>query len=152
MLHMHKKLKMWLQFGGHVELHENPWQAVTHELAEESGYELSQLQLMQPKNRIRQTPDSVMHPVAFYDQTHSFPGDPNAPNHHHTDRGYVFFTDQAPANAIGQNESTTIRPFSLAEIRALPANAMPSDLGPICDYILRINLDDWVLENAADQG
>lgn len=40
-LHKHRKLNKWLQFGGHVEPHENPWQAVQREIREESGYELS---------------------------------------------------------------------------------------------------------------
>jgi len=34
MLHLHRKIGKYLQFGGHVELHETPWQAVVHELRE----------------------------------------------------------------------------------------------------------------------
>ena len=41
-LHKHRKLKMLLQFGGHVELDETPWQAVLREIAEESGYDKNQ--------------------------------------------------------------------------------------------------------------
>ena len=37
MLHLHRKIGKYLQFGGHVELNETPWQAVVHELREESG-------------------------------------------------------------------------------------------------------------------
>lgn len=36
-LHYHKKLHSWLQVGGHVELHEDPLEALTHELQEEAG-------------------------------------------------------------------------------------------------------------------
>lgn len=150
MLHVHKKLKKWLQFGGHVELHENPWQAITHEIQEESGYQLSQLQLLQPKQRIRHTPDSQMHPLPFYDQTHDFPGDPNAPDHHHTDRGYVFFTDQEPVGTPDSGESTDIRLFTLKEIQELPDDALFSDFRPICEYILQLKLKDWTLEEAAE--
>lgn len=152
MLHIHKKLKKWLQFGGHVELHETPWQAISHEIQEESGYQLSQLKLLQPKQRIRHTPDASMHPIPFYDQTHGFPGDPAAPDHHHTDRGYVFYTDQEPAGAIDDGESTTIKLFSLTDIQALPDDAIFSDFRPICEYILRLNLDDWALEDADQQN
>ena len=42
MLHRHKKLDTMLQFGGHVELHENPLEAIAHELREESGYDFRQ--------------------------------------------------------------------------------------------------------------
>jgi len=38
-LHKHRKLNKLLQFGGHVELDETPWQAVLREIAEESGYD-----------------------------------------------------------------------------------------------------------------
>jgi 8-oxo-dGTP diphosphatase len=37
LLHMHKKLGVLLQPGGHIELNENPWQAVHHEIEEETG-------------------------------------------------------------------------------------------------------------------
>lgn len=33
----HKKLNSWLQPGGHIELNEDPLQALTHELKEETG-------------------------------------------------------------------------------------------------------------------
>ena len=54
LLHKHKKLHVFLQFGGHIEPHETPWEAITHELLEESGYELGQLELLQPTSRIKQ--------------------------------------------------------------------------------------------------
>lgn len=37
LLHKHRKLGTLLQFGGHVELDETPWQAVLREIMEESG-------------------------------------------------------------------------------------------------------------------
>mgnify|MGYP001683399595 FL=1 len=56
-LHKHRKLKMLLQFGGHVELDETPWQAVLREIAEESGYDKNQLKLLQPcYNRLTSLP------------------------------------------------------------------------------------------------
>lgn len=150
MLHWHKKLNYWLQFGGHVELHENPWQAITHELLEESGYQLSQLKLLQPKQRLRVTTDSDMHPVPFYDQTHHLP-DPILKEHHHTDRGYVFFTDQEPLGTVAEGESLRFKLFTLAELRQLSVKETPADILEIGEYVLGINLDDWTLENATDQ-
>lgn len=43
LLHFHRKLHKLLPIGGHVELNESPWQAIAHELDEESGYSMSQL-------------------------------------------------------------------------------------------------------------
>lgn len=40
LLIFHKKLKMWLQIGGHVELHEDPDQALFREVKEECGLEI----------------------------------------------------------------------------------------------------------------
>ena len=37
LLHLHKKLGVLLQPGGHVELQENQWQAICHEIQEETG-------------------------------------------------------------------------------------------------------------------
>jgi 8-oxo-dGTP pyrophosphatase MutT (NUDIX family) len=53
MLHFHQKLGSYMQFGGHVELNETPWQTVIHELREESGYDIDQLQILQPKQRLK---------------------------------------------------------------------------------------------------
>ena len=44
LLHRHRILKKWLQFGGHVELNENPWTAIIRKMSEESGYGIEQLQ------------------------------------------------------------------------------------------------------------
>lgn len=143
-LHWHKKLNGWLQFGGHVELHENPWQAVTHEIAEESGYNLSQLKLLQPKQRLTKTSDAIMHPVPFYDQTHPFPGI----DHYHTDRGYVMFTEQEPAGKIAAGESSKFKLFTLKELEALPLSDIPIDVKEIAEYVMKINVNDWTLVNA----
>ena len=40
-LHFHKRLHMWLQTGGHVDLRETPWQAALRESVEETGLPLA---------------------------------------------------------------------------------------------------------------
>ncbi len=40
LLHRHKRLKMWLQPGGHLEARETPWQAALREAGEETGLQL----------------------------------------------------------------------------------------------------------------
>ncbi len=49
-LHFHKKLFKWLQFGGHVELDEDPAQALTHELLEEAGFKTGLIGTIFPDN------------------------------------------------------------------------------------------------------
>lgn len=40
LLHMHKKLGTWLQVGGHIELDEDPNEAVLREAREEAGLDI----------------------------------------------------------------------------------------------------------------
>lgn len=40
LLHMHKKLGIWLPPGGHIELDEDPNQAVIREAKEETGFDI----------------------------------------------------------------------------------------------------------------
>ena len=44
LLHHHKKLDVLLQPGGHIELTETPWAAIAHEIKEETGLEVTNIQ------------------------------------------------------------------------------------------------------------
>ena len=46
LLHMHKKYGKLLQPGGHIELHESPWEAILHELVEETGYLAKEMKVL----------------------------------------------------------------------------------------------------------
>src|SRR5437879_1527745 len=72
LLHKHKKSGKYQQFGGHIELDETPWQAVLHEIKEESGYDAKQLMLLQPKERLKSLGDADQHPVPVCHNTHTF--------------------------------------------------------------------------------
>lgn len=100
MLHMHKKLHIWLQFGGHIELNETPWQAIAHELKEETGYDMPQLKILQPHQRLRKATGSSVHPVPLSYLTHPF-GDID---HYHTDVAFAFVANEPPAHSVGKNE------------------------------------------------
>ena len=49
LLHLHKKLGMWLQPGGHIEAGETPWDAAVREVLEETGLLAVP---MEPKERL----------------------------------------------------------------------------------------------------
>ncbi|MGH7926471.1 MAG: NUDIX domain-containing protein [Candidatus Binatia bacterium] len=106
LLHLHKKLGTLLQFGGHIELHENPWQAVAHEIFEESGYALKQLRLLQPPDRIKVLSGAVLHPSPVCYSTHPFNDDLE---HFHTDATFAFVTNEPPQYAISDGESADVR-------------------------------------------
>ena len=113
-LHLHKKLHKYIQFGGHIEVTETPWQAITHELLEETGYELSQLKLLQPYERIKSLTGAKLHPVPMYHNTHNF-----NETHFHTDIAYVFVTNEKPKHAIADTESSDLLLVSRSELIAL---------------------------------
>jgi len=112
MLHLHKKIGSYAQFGGHIELHETPWQTVTHELEEETGYNISQLQILQPHQRIRETTHFIVHPAPVIHSTMGYPGEGK---HFHVDSAYAFITNEAPTRAPDEGESTDIKHFSREE-------------------------------------
>lgn len=121
MLHMHRKLGKYMQFGGHIELTENPWDCIKHEIVEETGYQLGQLALLQPQERVKNADigdDAILHPVAVYHASYPFK-DPGIPGHFHTDSGYAFVTHVAPAGQPNDGESTAFKLFTREEIVGL---------------------------------
>lgn len=140
-LHRHKKLGRLMQFGGHVELHETPWQAVIHEIAEESGYHLDQLMLLQPKRRLMYVGDDVLHPQPVSILTHRF-GDTD---HFHTDITYAFVTYEAPSSPIQDQESTEIELLSAAELADAPPEAIFESIRSIGLYVFDECLPNWTL-------
>lgn len=137
-LHRHKKFNKFMQFGGHIELDETPWQAITHELMEESGYAFSQLQLLQPKDRIRSLAKSTLHPLPLCVNTHELPD-----KHFHTDSDYAFITHEEPKHKIGQGESNDIRLLTRQELVDLPDEQTFEDVRQICLYVLDNCVPNW---------
>ena len=113
MLHFHKKMNAVAQFGGHIELNETPWQTTSHELEEETGYTLGQLKVLQPVHAQPVISGATLHPYPVAHVTMSVPG---TEAHYHTDSIYAFVTDQPPAQALAEGESTDIRLYSEEEL------------------------------------
>lgn len=139
MLHRHKKLGKYMQFGGHIELDENPWQAITHELAEESGYDMAQLQILQPPVRIQALGNVTLHPNPVSYLTHQF----EALDHHHTDIAFAFVTDQQPRNTIADGESQTLKLFTAEQIKSLSDREIYQNIRQISLFCLEICINKW---------
>lgn len=116
LVHMHRKLNKLLQIGGHIELDETPWQTLAHEIAEESGYALSQLSVLQPDQRIPEIQAAIVHPVPVEMNTHLI-GD----NHYHSDLAYAFVTRELPIDQPDGDESQDLRWLSLDQLREMAA-------------------------------
>ena len=139
MLHRHKKLGKLLQFGGHVELDENPLQAIAHELLEESGYTLDQLLLLQPKQRIMHLTGSTLHPTPACFSTHNFPG----LDHYHTDTSFAFVAQEPPKHAVGTGESKDIMTYTASQLETLSEKEIILNVKEIALFVLRQCFVDW---------
>ena len=145
-LHKHRKLNQWLQFGGHVELNENPWSAVVHEIAEESGYAMRQLKVLQPSMRLTKISDAVLHPYPLTVLTCRF----GETDHYHTDIAYAFVTHELPEEKLGEGESAEIRAFTTAELAAIPRGEIPENVREIGLFTLENCLIEWSRNDTSD--
>jgi len=138
LLHMHRKHNILLPVGGHVELNETPWQAVSHELAEESGYEFSQLRILQPPLRIKKISKVIQHPYPLSMNTHEV-----SVEHNHTDIEYGFVTTEDPKLAIGGTESADLRWVTKAELLALGPDMIFDNTKEIYKFMFDVALAHW---------
>lgn len=137
-LHKHKKTGKLQQFGGHIELNETPWEAVTHEILEESGYEMSQLRILQPKIRMPDNAANKQHPVPVSHNTHDFSED-----HFHTDAAYAFVTGQSPRHSVAEGESSEFKLVSPEELAKLDDSTVPSGIKEVGLFIFGKCLKHW---------
>lgn len=140
LLHMHKKLHVLLQPGGHVELGENPWQAIEHELREESGYTFNDLELLQPKDRLRSLSGAQFHPVPVVLNTHNF--DPEGV-HKHTDISFAFLAHAEPSLLPADGESVDMRWLSSEQLIQLPSTEIIENVREIGQYVLTHVYNEW---------
>lgn len=148
LMHRHRLLKKWLQFGGHIETNENPWEALRHELREESGYDMSQLQLLQPRERLTSLSGALLHPVPCSYNSHAF-GDND---HYHTDISFAFTTTEPPRHAIAKGESTDIRLFTGEELKTLPSSEIMLNVRQVALFVLETCLPYWAAIAATSFG
>ncbi len=126
----HSKLQKWLQPGGHVELNENPLQALRHELIEETGLNTKDYTIIEPADSPKTTGNNISLPLPFYFNEHPFND-----IHKHIDICYLAqaHTDVITANPDG---ATAIGWLALDEIRQKHTEGlMFDDTLQICEWI-----------------
>jgi len=112
---MHKKLQMWLPPGGHIELDEDPEEALYREIEEESGIARSHLTIIHPHDAPFTELDSKEYkslPSPYYLDIHMI-----TPTHRHIGMNYVFTSDTQQVQT-DPNESADHRWMSAEEIGA----------------------------------
>jgi 8-oxo-dGTP pyrophosphatase MutT (NUDIX family) len=139
LLHMHRKLGRLLQPGGHIELHEHPWDSIAHELQEETGYMLADVEVLQPELRITATEGIVLHPQPLFVNTHAFPEQ----EHFHTDLAYLLLAHDKPKQPPDEDESQDLRWLSRAAIEALSDELIYANTREVCLDIFDRFLDLW---------
>lgn len=116
LVHMHRKLGWLMQVGGHVETQEDPWQSIAHELAEEAGYRLDELKILQPTAHPLDLLGGAVHPTPFIVNTHPI-GTGGVAEHLHTDLCYAFLASGEPSGSPAEGESQDLRWLTSSEIR-----------------------------------
>jgi 8-oxo-dGTP pyrophosphatase MutT (NUDIX family) len=141
MLHEHKKLGILLQFGGHIELDETPWQGLVRELDEEVGYQIDQLAVLQPRVRFSQKFHTAMqHPLPFDFNTHLFKA---GLEHFHSDTAYALVANVPPRGQINPGESAAIHQYTAAQLAALPSTEIYDHTRASALFVLTDLLIGW---------
>lgn len=142
LLHRHKKLNRHLQFGGHIETNENPWQTIAHELQEEIGYTFEQLQVLQPKISLPSFEGefTIIHPHPLAIVSHPYD---LTLKHYHTDTSWVFVTDQDPLLPAGDDESKDVVTLTKSQLKELPKDDIFENIRVLSLYALDVCLPKW---------
>ena len=119
LLHLHKRLGMWLQPGGHLEPGETPWVAARREAEEETGLAFE--------------PWPSTPPLVHLD-VH-----PGGGGHIHLDLRYLLVVtgDDTPRPAAGESQEVRWFPWADASRRADPGLAALLEKGP--PYLLEMH-------------
>lgn len=131
----HKKLASLLPPGGHVELDETPWGALAHELKEETGYTFDDLDVVQPKTRLKNLSQITLHPQPILSNSHYIPHE-----HYHTDLDYLFIANGDPKTKPHEGEVQELRWVTQSEVNALRDDEIMSNIREISDYVFSVLL------------
>lgn len=146
LVHMHRKLGKLMQVGGHIEIDETPWQTLAHEIPEESGFMLRQLQILQPQPSIPTFAGATVHPLPVVSNTHMV-----SDTHYHSDYGYAFVVDGDPEGEPADGESQDLRWLTIGEMGSAAVNGLAlQDVVDIYRYVVEVIVPNYHRINAVD--
>lgn len=111
LLHFHTKHQMWLGIGGHVELHENPVEALLRETKEESGLEIKLVNFLK-RDRIK-THEVIELTPPYTILEEKITPYKDEPGHYHIDLIYFATTDTSDKVSMKEKWGW----FSLPELK-----------------------------------
>jgi 8-oxo-dGTP pyrophosphatase MutT (NUDIX family) len=142
MLHQHRLLNKMMQFGGHVELDEHPWEAVAREIREETGYDFDQLEVLVLPGAMPHLPQpALLIPQPLYILDVPFYG--ASPAHFHDDIAWAFVAKAPPRHALAPGESEDIVLYGRGELVALPDNKIISNVRETALFVFDTCLPTW---------
>lgn len=112
LLHRHKKHKMWLGIGGHVEINENPIEALNREVKEEAGISV---ELVTDKKDLIKTENVTQLIAPFSLLEEKISAREGEPAHYHIDFIYCAITNKPQKVKMHEEFGW----FSLTELRTL---------------------------------
>lgn len=112
LLHLHKKLKMWLQFGGHADGETDLSSVALKESMEETG--LKDLKFYQDKK------------IPLDIDLQTIPKIGNVEKHYHLDFRYLLLTQTTVTPTPDANESQNLKFFSFTEIKKMESTLDPA--------------------------
>ena len=155
LVHFHRKIHKLMQIGGHIELDETPWQSIIHELRDETGFMVDDVEVLQHVNDRLIEKEGITHPTPFSASTY-FVGN----NHYHSDFAYGFIAKQQPSHVPAEDESDDLRWVTLTELRHLvDSSEALEDVYRIYAFLLkhlesyaRVPAEDYSLDKPTIQG
>jgi len=130
LLTKHKTVKQWLPIGGHIELNEDPIQALKREIKEESGLEEIELVHQIKYAKIDKTNAFVLLkllPTPFFMDIHCYTGG----KHKHIDLTYIGKSKTDKVKTL-KSESDELRWFSIDDL-----NNQKNKFLPVIRYCAR---------------
>lgn len=114
----HKKLDLWLPVGGHIELDEDPDQALFREIQEETGLTASQLRVLSTKPKTQSQRTKPLFTPNFLD-IHQI-----TDTHKHVGMIYFLISNSNEVN-LQNDEHHDIRWFSESELSSVKPEILP---------------------------
>jgi 8-oxo-dGTP diphosphatase len=104
----HPRYQTWLAPGGHVELDEDPEQALFREIEEETGFKAGDVEILSSKPPIKADGTKFLYKPNYLDAHYA-----NPPHRHIS---LIYFAKSAHANHVKSYEHTEARWFTNAEL------------------------------------
>lgn len=115
----HRQLKKWLPIGGHVELNQDPQEALFNEIKEESGLTRENLTVYSSKPQIESLGTKFLYTPNYLD-IHDI-----SPSHRHI--GMIYFLGSNTSKIVlAEREHSEIRWFSAKDIADPKYNLFPA--------------------------